>query len=68
MAQNRAKTYMAVEVLVAAVQIGLTHMMLTDMGLSAATTAYAVTWGVAMTVLVLLHWRVRGHGAPASQA
>jgi polysaccharide transporter, PST family len=59
MAQNRAKTYMAVEVGVAVVQIGVSWLLLPSMGVAAAPAGYAVTWAVTLVVLVLLHWRLR---------
>ena len=57
MVQARQLTYMAVEAGAAAVQIVLTHALLPSMGLQAATVAYAATWGIGLTVLLLLHVR-----------
>ncbi|MEP7294856.1 MAG: O-antigen translocase [Burkholderiales bacterium] len=62
MAQNRSKTYMALEVGVAVSQIAVTHWLLPRIGVSAAPTAYAVASGMALLALVVLHWRLRSRG------
>ena len=63
MAQNRSKTYMVLEVVVAVLQIAVTRVLLPLIGVSAAPTAYAVASGVALLILVSLHWRLRSSGS-----
>jgi polysaccharide transporter, PST family len=65
MAQDRSKTYMILEVVVAVSQVAMTHLLLPRIGVSAAPTAYAIASGMALAVLAVLHWRLRPRG-PAS--
>ena len=62
MAQDRSRTYMILEVLVAVSQVAVTHLLLPRIGVSAAPTAYAAASGMALAVLVALHWRLRPRG------
>lgn len=59
MAQNRSKTYMALEVGIAVTQVALTYLLAQAFGATAAPLAYAVTSGLALLALVLMHWRLR---------
>jgi len=59
MAQGRRKTYMSVEASAGIAQVGLTHLLLPALGLQAATTAHAGTWGMVLVVLLLLHRKGR---------
>jgi polysaccharide transporter, PST family len=59
MAQNRARTYMILEVGVAGMQVAVTHLLLPNFGVSAAPVAYAATSGFSLVALTLLHRRLR---------
>ncbi|MYN47377.1 oligosaccharide flippase family protein [Pseudoduganella sp. FT93W] len=48
----RAKWYILVEIGVALAQIGLTHWWLADLGANAANAAYAVSFGLALVILL----------------
>jgi PST family polysaccharide transporter len=59
MAQDRSKTYMAVEVGVTMLQFALTRGLLPEMGIAAAPAAYAATWAVGLVALLFLHRQTR---------
>lgn len=58
-----AKWYMFIEIGVALLQVGLTHLLLQDSNAIGATIAYAASWACALIVLLFVtreYWRVRG--------
>jgi len=57
-----AKWYMFIEIGIALLQVGLTYLLLQDSNAIGATIAYALSWGCALIVLLIVtreYWRVR---------